>query len=127
MENIKHSDFDLNFLPHPLTGDIGRKTNVEAIRQNVLNLFYLSPYDIPFDSSSSNLSRYLFEPITTMTSANLKKRLEWVIKTFEKRITIMSIDVEDLESDNGYNITIVYKIKSLGLDDTIQHFFQRIR
>lgn len=125
---IVHSDIDLLFKPHPLTGNVNPKVNIEAIRQSITNLFLLNPYDVPFNPDfHANMKKYLFDPITMITSANIRKRIEWLIASFEKRVKLYSVDVVPNETDNGFIITITYRIKELNIDDSVTHFFQRIR
>lgn len=62
---ILHSDINMDFIPHPLTGNINSKVNIDAIRQSIKNLFLLDAFDIPFEMDIHvNMKRYLFEPIT---------------------------------------------------------------
>jgi phage baseplate assembly protein W len=127
-ERIQYSDLDLSFTPHPLTGNVSPKINIEAIRQSVLNLLRLGPYDIPFQSNQlTNLRQTLFENITVVTKSGLEKRIDWVLKTFEKRIKVVSIDVAPLSTGDGLNITIVYKIRALDQEDTLTQLFHRVR
>ena len=42
------SDLDLDFTAHPVTKDIVRKTNVEAVKRSVRNLIRTNMYERPF-------------------------------------------------------------------------------
>lgn len=124
----KYTDLSLDFKPHPLTGDIVPKVNVDAIRQSIRILMSLDSFDIPFTPNiKSDMRKFLFEELNTITKTGLIKRLEWMIKTFEKRVELISIKVIPYESDDGFDITITYKIKALNTDDTFNYSFQRIR
>lgn len=127
-ETIKYSDINLDFVPHPLTGNLYPKTNIDSIRQAIKVLFLLNAYDIPFNESKMvYMESYLFQNITHLTIANLIKRIEWAIKTFEKRVEFISTQVVPLESDDGFDVTVTYKIKALNYVDTFSHVFQRTR
>lgn len=127
-ELTKYSDIDLNFLPHPLTGNMNPKTNIESIRQSIKNLFLLNKFDVPFNQSNFiNLKHYLFENYNHLTSSNLVKRIEWAIKSFEKRVKFISAKVVPFESDDGLEVTVSYQIKALNINDTFVQQFQRIR
>lgn len=113
-EIINFADLDLNFTPHPLTGNVSPKTNIEAIRQSIKVLFLLNPYDVPFNQSLfTDMSRHLFENINHLTAANMVKRIEWAIKTFEKRVKFISASVIPFESDDGVEVTVTYQIRAL--------------
>lgn len=127
-ERIQYSDLDLQFTPHPLSGNTAPKINIDAIRQSVRILLSLGPYDIPFQSNHlTNMRQTLFEPITVVTKSGLEKRIDWVLKTFEKRIEVISINVNPLVTDDGLDVTIIYKIRALNQEDTLTQLFHRVR
>lgn len=127
-EIISFSDLNLNFTPHPLTGNLNPKTNIESIRQAIKVLFLLNPYDVPFNQSLfTDMNRHLFENINHLTAANMVKRIEWAIKTFEKRVKFISAKVTPFESDDGLEVTVTYQIKALNITDTLIQPFQRVR
>lgn len=127
-EIINYSDINLDFVPHPLTGNTNPKINIESIRQAIKVLFLLNPYDIPFNQSQFvNMRHYLFENMNHLTVSNLVKRIEWAIKTFEKRVKFISAKVVPYDSDDGFEVTVTYQIKALNITDTFTQQFQRIR
>lgn len=127
-ELIHYSDIGMEWIPHPLTGAVNSKNNIEAIRQSVKNLFLLEPYDIPFvPYTFTNLRHYLFENITNITIANLTKRIEWTLSTYEKRIKLYDVKVVPFQSDDGIDVTVTYLIKALNIVDTFVQSFQRVR
>jgi hypothetical protein len=127
-EIINYSDINLDFIPHPLTGNISPKTNIESIRQAIKVLFLLNPFDVPFSQSSYvNVRNYLFDNMNHLTVANLVKRIEWSIQTFEKRVKFISAQVVPYDSDDGFEATVTYQIKALNITDIFTQQFQRIR
>lgn len=123
-----YSDIDLNFIPHPLTGDLVTKTNIEAIKQSLRNVVFMEPFDIPFDpDKKSGLREILFDQASQLTESRIRTTLEWLIKTMEKRVELIKIDVLDNPSIQGYDITIWYEIKSLMITDSVKFFAQRVR
>lgn len=124
----RYTDLSLDFKPHPLTGDIVPKVNIDAIKQSIRVLMSLDNFDIPFTPNiKSDMKRFLFEELNTITRSSLIKRLEWLIKTFEKRVELISINIIPFSSDDGFDITITYRIKALNMNDTFNYSFQRIR
>lgn len=127
-EIINYSDVNLDFIPHPLTGNTAPKINIESIRQAIKVLFLLNPFDVPFNQNSFvNLRHYLFENVNHITISNMVKRIEWSIKTFEKRVKFISAKVVPYVSDDGFEVTVTYQIKALNITDTFTQQFQRIR
>lgn len=127
-EIVNFSDIGLEFIPHPLTGNINPKINIDSIRQAIKVLFLLNQFDVPFNPSSfTNMRHYLFENINHLTSANIVKRIEWAIKTYEKRVKFISANVIPYDSDDGFEVTVTYQIRALNITDTLTQQFQRVR
>ena len=65
-ENI-YSDLNLSFTPHPITGDITRKTDVDAVKRSVRNIVSTNSYERPFKPNFGvNLRNKLFELDTSV-------------------------------------------------------------
>jgi len=129
MTEIKRfSDINLSFIPHPLTGNLTPKTNRESIKQSLRVLFMLNKSDIPFNSSDLiNVDKYLFEDLNHIVASNIVTRIEWVIKTYEKRIEFISAQVIPFPSGDGIDITVSYKVKALNIEDVFNQQFQKVR
>lgn len=114
--------------PHPLTGDLKPKLNIDAVRQSIRSLFFLEPFDFPFDSfRQSSLRKMLFEPAGQLTESRIRSNLEWLIKKMEPRIVLERLDVENSSDNLGYQITVWYTVRSLALQDNYQFTVQRVR
>lgn len=123
-----YSDLDLSFKPHPLTGDLPPKTDIEAVRRALKTAFFLDKFDIPFEKSKvSSLKRYLFEQDSQITEISIRKNIEWIFKVVEPRANLIKTDVFFDPIGIGYNITVWYNIKSLNLEDNFTFFAQRVR
>lgn len=128
-KNFKvYSDVNMSLIPHPLTGDVEPLTNLDAIRQNIKNLFYLQPFDIPFQATNySAIDRFLFELPSVVLAANMETQITIFVEAKEPRITVRSVDVAVYPDESGYNVSIKYYIKPLSINDEVSFFFQRIR
>lgn len=106
-------DLDLMFTAHPVTGDIARKYDENAIKQAVKNLILTKNYERPFHNEiGSQVSALLFENATPMTKALLKKTITDVINNFEPRVDLIDVGVQFLEDNNSVGIEILFKIKN---------------
>lgn len=105
------SDLDLNFTDHPVTGDVTKKINVEAIKQSVRNLILTKNFERPFHSEiGSQVRAVLFEPASPTTTVVLKKSIEDVINNFEPRVVLDDVIVTGNIDDNAYYIKIYFRI-----------------
>lgn len=123
-----YSDLDLDFIAHPTTGDVVRKTGNDAIKRSVRNLILTNFYDRPFRSYiGSNAQKLLFDNATPMTETLLRNAMEEVLKNYEPRIDVKEINLTFDYDNNGYNATIRYTILNRMEPVAINLFLERIR
>ena len=123
-----YSDLDLDFIPHPTTGDVVRKTGDDAIKRSVRNLILTNFYDRPFRPYiGSNTQKLLFELANPITANLIKDSILEVINNYEPRIKIMQLSVQLDEDNNGYNVIIQYEILNRSEPAIITLFLERIR
>ena len=122
-------DINLNFTKHPITGDISKLTNVEAVKRSVRNLVNTNFYERPFHPEiGSDVRAILFEPVTPVTADVLKRYVEDVIGNFEPRAEVISVNVNANPDSNSYGVEIRFYIvnASSGLE-TVNLFLERLR
>lgn len=123
-----YSDLDLDFMPHPTTKDVMKKTSNEAIKRSVRNLLLTNFYDRPFQSYiGSNALKLLFENATPITTTFLKDAIRETLKTFEPRIRVEDLEVKFDFDNNGYNVKLYYTIVNRNEPAVITLFLERIR
>lgn len=123
-----YSDLDLDFIAHPTTGDVVRKTGEDAIKRSVRNLILTNFYDRPFRSYiGSNAVKILFENANAITAALLKDAIREVIENYEPRVKLTDIEIEFDYDNNGYNATLRYIILNREQPSIITLFLERIR
>lgn len=124
-----YSDLDLDFLPHPTTGDVVKKVGEDAIKRSVRNLILTNFYDRPFRSYiGSNVQKLLFENFNPLTVQFLKDAINEVIRNYEPRVSLTNVNVSDSNEDkNGFNVSISYIIINRNQPVTINLFLERIR
>jgi len=119
------SDLDLNFAPHPVTGDVTLRLDEAAIKQSIKNLLLIRHYEKPFHSEiGSPLNELLFEPITEITGLMTKRAIIDQISNFEPRIEIIDVEVISSEDQNSLYVNIIFKIvnteRPLSLDFVLE-------
>lgn len=104
-------DLDLNFTRHPVTNDIVRKFDEEAIKAAVKNLVLTQNYEKPFHSDvGSQIRGLLFEPVTPMFVIMLKRSISDTIINFEPRVRLNDVLVTVSPDDNEVYVTIYFTI-----------------
>jgi phage baseplate assembly protein W len=126
--NATYSDFDMNFMSHPVTGDLGRLTDVESIKRSMVNLLMTSHYERAFHPEiGGNIRASLFEPFGEFTEDMLKLAIVEVIQNFESRVTLQDVNVEGYPDENGFKVRIDFYIENVASVNTIETFLERVR
>ena len=121
-------DIDLNFKPHPATGDLVVKYDENAIKNAVKNLILTKHYERPFHSEiGSNVNKLLFELPSPGIVVLLKKEIEDVIRNFEPRVEHLNTEVLFSPDQNEIFITIIFKILNNENPITVQFTLKRTR
>ena len=144
-----YSDLDLDFIAHPTTKDVVRKTGEDAIKRSIRNLILTNYYERPFRSFlGSNVRKALFENINPFTAITLINFIREVITNHEPRVRLIKVapnrepraasiglastGAEDVEvavsiDNKGFDVTISYIILNRSQPVTIKLFLERIR
>jgi phage baseplate assembly protein W len=123
-----YSDLDLDFIAHPTTGDIVKKTGVDAVKRSLRNLLLTNFYDRPFRSYiGSNVQKILFDNANPLTEQFLRDAIEEVIRNYEPRVRVGDILVKFYPDKNGYVTTINFVVLNSNTPVTFNLFLERIR
>lgn len=123
-----YSDLDLDFMPHPTTKDVMKKTGIEAIKRSVRNLILTNFYDRPFRSYiGSGALKLLFENMNPITANFLNNAILEVIQNNEPRVRVDNLIVNFDYDNNGYNVSLYFTILNRNEPAVINLFLERIR
>jgi len=119
------SDLDFNFTLNPVTHDVTRRYDEDAVKTALKNLILTGNFERPFHSEiGSPIGKLLFEPATPMLGAMLKRAIGDTINSFEPRVNITDIVVvtnpDDYSIDVSVEFTIVNTTAPITLDLTLQ-------
>lgn len=122
------SDLDFNFTAHPVTKDISRRFDENAVKSAIKNLILTSNYERPFHSEiGSPIRRLLFELPTPMFALSLKRAITDVINNYEPRADLIDVIVYDLRDENTVNVTIEFKIVNTEKPLSVELVLERTR
>ena len=107
-----YSDLNLQFTPHPITGDLTRKTDTDAVRRAIRNIVLTNYYERPFKPGfGGNLIGLLFNLDTDRGLRKVSEQLSETIRTFEPRVRVVSVRVNNEGMNtNTLELTIFYSI-----------------
>ena len=104
-----YKDIDLRFTPHPITGDVVKKTGVDAILQSIRNLVmsaegeFVGELDI-----GGGTFRLLFKNNTPLLNFTLKSKIIETINNHEPRAKIKEVNVFDTDDRKSIFVSVVF-------------------
>jgi phage baseplate assembly protein W len=109
--NRLYGDLDLRLLINPNTKDVQKYTDIDAIKYSLKNLILSNYYERPFSPFiAGNITALLFETGNRFVVHQLKDSIQDLIRRFERRINLISVDVYDNTDSNEFHISIVFRI-----------------
>ena len=122
------SDLDLDFTAHPVTKDIVRKTNVEAVKRSVRNLIRTNMYEKHFHPEvDGGVTRHLFGLSTPHMKHDIELAVRNCLKNFESRVTVDDVRVSGDLDKNGFNVSIHFTVINSPEPVEVRLFLERIR
>lgn len=123
-----YSDLDLDFIAHPTTKDVMRKTGIDAVKRSVRNLILTNFYDRPFRPwIGSNAQKLLFENANSLTANFLRDAIVEVLTNYEPRVVVQNVDVVFDYDNNGYSAKIYFVVLNSNEPVVTTIFLERIR
>ena len=123
-----YKDLDLDFTRHPVTNDVVKIEDVNAVKRSVRNLVNTQFYERPFHPElGCGVRDLLFEPFTPMTKVFLQRKIEEVLINHEPRIQLQNVAVDDDQDRNRLVVDIYFYIVGVPGPQTVSTFLQRVR
>lgn len=110
-----YSDFLSNLNPHPVSGDITRFVNEQAVIRSIKNLIMTNRGERLYQPTvGSNIRKMLFEPMGSAAGTEIASLIRETIEQHETRAKLLDIQVLPQYEQNRYvvNITIIIINKS---------------
>ena len=121
-----YSDFDINFVAHPISGDIAIKRDSDAIKRSVRNIILTNHYERPFKPNfGANIRRLLFENIGVGITNKTAKKIAKALMILEPRISNVRFDIQNV--GNEMKVTIYYRIVNTERQQDIEFTISRVR
>lgn len=126
--NRIYSDLDLSFQAHPITGDVARKYDVNAVKQSLKTLILTNFYERPFQPKlGSPVYGMLFENLDIITANSLKLKLELLINKYEPRVRSQQVDVVPIFDQNAFDVSIYFYVVGVREPVTFSTILRRSR
>jgi phage baseplate assembly protein W len=124
----QYSDFNLLFTSHPVTGDVVRKNDEEAVKQSLRSLISTRHYERPFHPEiGCQIHGLLFENFNPVTVQVMKKSIFDTIKKFEPRVTVLEVKLRERADDNEVVCDIIFRLNNSDRPITLTTLITRVR
>jgi phage baseplate assembly protein W len=112
-KKVVFSDLDSLFVPNPITKQLIRKTNREAVKQSVKNLILTDYFERPFKSDiGCSIRYYLFELWSPALKQTMENAIREVIDNYEPRADVLEVLVEDRSELNALSVTVAFSVRN---------------
>ena len=124
----RYSDFNMDFIPHPVSKDIAKKLDENSIAQSIRNLLLTGFYERPFKPNlGSNLRKFLFEPIDAITTSLIQDSIFETLRNYEPRVNVQQVVAAPNYDDNRYDVEVTFFVRNTTEPITISFFLERVR
>jgi phage baseplate assembly protein W len=106
-----YSDFYNNFNMHPHNKTLAKYTNDNAVKRAIRNLIMTQPGERRFQPDfGCDTRRFLFENMSEYIAGLIKDVIKESIDKFEPRVRVLDIIVIGNESNNSYEVSIIFEV-----------------
>mgnify|MGYP003338132829 CR=1 FL=1 len=98
---VLYSDFASSFKPHPITKELIRLTDEDAVKQAIKNIVLTAIGERLFNPFiGSNVYRSLFEPASPFFAEDMLRYINSSIRQFETRVQVLEV-LPVISADNN--------------------------
>ena len=123
-----YKDLDLNFTRNPVTNDILRIEDVDAVKRSVRNLVQTNFYERPFHPElGCGIRGLLFENYSPIIGIFLKRKIAEVINRYEPRVSLVNVTLDDDPDRNRLKVSLYFYVQNIPDQVVVETFLQRLR
>ena len=122
-----YKDFAYSFFANPMSGDVGKKTGVSAVKSAIVSILKTNHNERMFQPEfGSNIRALLFEQMNPITEQRMKTEVENAIRNHEPRAEVLGITVTGQEEQNRYLVSILFNVSSEAEPQKLETYFDRV-
>ena len=122
------TDLNLTFGFHPVTRDVLKRTDEDAVKNSVKNLILTKNFERPFHPEiGSQVNNLLFENFTPITVELIKRTITTTIEAFEPRARLLDVRVAETNDPNEVAITVEFTLINSERPVTVTTFLTTVR
>lgn len=110
--DYKYSDADSR-LRKTTTGNVLIKYDEDVIEQSIKTIFATISGERVRSPFGSSLVRFLFEPMTRITTKRIRRTIIGAIEQYEPRVQLITTDVTPNYDNHFYEVIVQYRVVGL--------------
>ena len=123
-----YSDIGKDLLLNPVSSDVSRKINEEAIKESIKNLVLTDRGERLFQPNvGCDIRAMLFENFTQETVDTMRNMITETIQTYEPRCDLLGVDVTGRIDSNQISVIITFAVINNEEPVTLEILLNRIR
>lgn len=127
-KRVLYTDFDKDLIQHPVSGDVSRKINEEAIKESIRNLILTDRGERLFQPEiGSDIRAMLFENIDSNTLDTIRTMVYNTIQSYEPRCQLLGVDVSGRTDGNELRVNITFAVQNIEQPTTLTVLLNRVR
>ena len=124
----QYSDLNMLFTKHPVTYDVTKKNDEDAVKTAIRNLVLTKHYERPFHPEiGCQIHGLLFENFNPVTKQVMQKTIFDTITKFEPRVTVIEVRLRDDVDNNQISADIIFRLNNSDRPVTVTTFISRVR
>ena len=126
IETRTYKDLAFSMFANPMSGDMGKKTGADAVKQAILSILKTNFNERLFQPEfGSNIRALLFEQMNPITVERIKIEVLEAVERHEPRAQVLGVEVEAQEEQNRYVVSVVFNVSSEAQTHKLETVFTR--
>jgi phage baseplate assembly protein W len=122
------SDIPISFTAHPITGNVKKSINRDAVKNSVRNIILTNHGERFFKPKfGGNVTSQLFENASKFTEFNTARSIRIALQNYEPRAEVINVRVDSNPDTNNLTVTLKFRILNDPEPITLDVLLERIR
>jgi len=105
------SDIPISFTAHPITGNVKKSINRDAVKNSVRNIILTNHGERFFKPKfGGNVTSQLFENASKFTEFNTARSIRIALQNYEPRAEVINVRVDSNPDTNNLTATLKFRI-----------------
>ena len=125
---VIYSDIPISFTAHPITGNVKKSINRDAVKNSVRNIILTNHGERFFKPKfGGNVTSKLFENASKFTEFNTARSIRIALANYEPRAEVIKVKVTANPDTNNLTVSLKFRVTNDPEPITLDVLLERIR